>query len=231
MPQLNRLKDCFMKKLVITAVAAISIAGCTTDPYTGQSKVSNTTIGAGTGAAIGALGGLIVGKTTKANTRDSVLIGAGIGALTGGGIGLYQDRQEAKLRDELQNTGVSVSRQGDTIILNMPSNITFNSGQSEIRPEFYRVLNSVAVVLREYNRTLVNVYGHTDSDGSSGFNQELSERRGVNVARYLVSQGTDTRRYYVVGYGEERPVASNASSDGKRENRRVEIQIAPLTQS
>ena len=101
---------------------------------------------------MGALGGLIVGKTTNANTRNSVLIGAGIGALTGGGIGLYQDKQEAKLREELRNTGVSVTRNGDTIILNMPSNITFASGAASIRPEFYRVLNSVALVLREYNR-------------------------------------------------------------------------------
>ena len=218
-----------MKKTSIALLAAMVVAGCTTDPYTGQKKIANTTIGAGTGAALGALGGLIVGKTTNASTRKSVLIGAGIGALTGGGIGLYQDKQEAKLREELRNTGVSVTRNGDTIILNMPSNITFASGASSIRPEFFRVLNSVALVLREYNRTIVNVYGHTDSDGSDQFNQQLSEQRGVNVARYLVSQGTDTRRYHVVGYGEERPIASNATSDGKARNRRVEIEISPIT--
>ncbi|NRB29729.1 MAG: OmpA family protein [Rhizobiaceae bacterium] len=218
-----------MKKISIALLAAAVVAGCTSDPYTGQRKLSNTTIGAGTGAALGALGGLIVGKTTNANTRNSVLIGAGIGALTGGGIGLYQDKQEAKLREELRNTGVSVTRNGDTIILNMPSNITFASGSSAIRPEFYRVLNSVALVLREFNRTIVNVYGHTDSDGSDQFNQQLSEQRGVSVARYLVSQGTDTRRYHVVGYGEERPIASNTTSDGKARNRRVEIEISPIT--
>ncbi len=218
-----------MRKISIALLAAAVVAGCSTDPYTGQQKVSNTTIGAGTGAAIGALGGLIVGKTTNANTRNSVLIGAGIGALTGGGIGLYQDKQEAKLRDELRNTGVSVTRNGDVIILNMPSNITFASGASSIRPEFYRVLNSVAVVLREYNRTIVNVYGHTDSDGGDAFNQQLSEKRGVNVARYLVSQGTDTRRFHVVGYGEERPIAANNTQDGKSRNRRVEIEISPIT--
>ncbi len=178
---------------------------------------------------MGALGGLIIGKTTNASTRKSVLIGAGIGALTGGGIGLYQDRQEAKLREELRNTGVSVTRNGDTIILNMPSNITFASGVSSIRPEFYRVLNSVALVLREFNKTVVNVYGHTDSDGGATFNQQLSEQRGVNVTRYLVSQGTDKRRYYVVGYGEERPIASNSTADGKARNRRVEIEIDPIT--
>jgi len=218
-----------MRKTSIALLAAVIVAGCTTDPYTGQRKVSNTTIGAGTGAAIGALGGLIVGKTTNANTRNAVLIGAGVGALTGGGIGLYQDKQEAKLRDELRNTGVSVTRNGNSIILNMPSNITFASGAGSIRPEFYRVLNSVSLVLREYDRTIVNVYGHTDSDGSADFNQQLSERRGVNVARYLVSQGTDTRRFHVVGYGEERPIASNDTQDGKSQNRRVEIEISPIT--
>ena len=159
-----------------------------------------------------------------------MLIGAGIGALAGGGIGVYQDRQEARLRQELQNTGVSVSRNGDEIILNMPSNITFASDQSNIKPEFYRVLDSVALVLKEFNRTLVNVYGHTDADGSNQYNQELSERRGLNVAQYLVQKGTDSRRYHVVGFGEERPIATNSTQAGKAENRRVEIRLVPLTQ-
>lgn len=217
--------------VLVAASAALALSACTTDPYTGQQQVSRTAIGAGAGAAVGALGGLLVGKTTKADTRKSVLIGAGIGALSGGGIGLYQDRQEAKLRAQLQNTGVSVTRQGNIIVLNMPSNITFASDQSGIKPEFYSVLNSVALVLKEFNQTIVNVYGHTDSDGSDTYNQQLSEQRAVNVAQYLVNQGTDTRRYHVVGYGETSPIASNASAQGKAQNRRVEIQIAPLTQS
>jgi len=220
-----------MKKFLITLSAVGFLAACTSDPYTGQRKISKTAIGVGAGAAIGALGGLLIGKTTKANTRKSVLIGAGLGALTGGGIGLYQDKQEAHLRRELQNTGVSITRRGDVIILNMPSNITFASNQDSIRPEFFRVLNSVGLVLKEYNKTLVNVYGHTDSDGGDTFNQALSERRAVNVAQYLVQQGTDTRRYHVIGYGEAQPVVSNATSQGKSQNRRVEIQITPLTQS
>lgn len=217
-----------MKKTIAAALTALMLTACTSDPYTGQQKVSNTAIGAGTGAALGAIGGLIVGKNSGAKTRNAVLIGAGIGALAGGGIGVYQDRQEARLRQELQNTGVSVSRSGDEIILNMPSNITFATDQANIKPEFYRVLNSVALVLKEFNRNLVNVYGHTDSDGSDQYNQQLSERRAVNVSQYLVQQGTDGRRYYVVGYGEERPVASNASAEGKSQNRRVEIRLVPL---
>lgn len=217
-----------MRKTVAALAAATIISACTADPYTGQQKVSNTAIGAGAGAAIGAIGGLIVGRTTDASTRKATLIGAGIGALAGGAVGVYQDRQEAILRQELRSTGVSVERRGDVIVLVMPSNITFASGSPNIQPQFYGVLNSVAKVLKEYNRTLVNVYGHTDADGSDAFNQKLSEDRGVSVAEYLVRQGTDSRRYYVRGFGESRPVATNATSEGKQQNRRVEIELEPL---
>ena len=217
-----------MKKLLIGLCAATFLSACTTDPYTGQRKVANTFVGAGAGAAVGALGGLLVGKTTNASTRKAVLIGAGIGALGGGAVGGYMDKQEADLRRELQASGVSVTRTGDTIVLNMPSNITFASDQSAVQSSFYPTLDAVAKVLKKYNRTLVNVYGHTDSDGSFTYNKDLSQNRAVNVAQYLVSRGTRQDRFYVVGYGEERPIASNASAAGKAQNRRVEIQIEPL---
>ncbi|MGB5952708.1 MAG: OmpA family protein, partial [Ornithinimicrobium sp.] len=157
------------------------------------------------------------------------LIGAGIGALAGGGIGAYQDRQEARLRQQLQSTGVSVTRAGDRIILNMPSAITFSSGSDNVQPGFYGTLNSVALVLKEFQSTLINVNGHTDSDGDDGFNLALSERRAVNVSQYLVSQGVTQSRFYVQGFGESQPVASNASADGKQANRRVTIELVPLT--
>ncbi len=221
-----------MKKSLIAVIGvAVMLGACATDPFTGERKVSNTVIGAGAGAAVGALGGLLVGSATGANKRTAVLIGAGLGALTGGAIGNYQDRQEAKLRAQLRDSGISVTRRGDIIVLNMPSNVTFTSGSDQIIPEFYNVLNSVALVLKEYNRTIINVHGHTDSDGSDASNQKLSERRAVNVAEYLVKQGTNSRRYHVVGYGETRPIAPNNTRDGKAQNRRVEIEIAPLTQS
>ena len=186
MTHVNRLKEATMKKILISLVAATTLAACTSNPYTGQQQVSKTAIGAGAGAAIGALGGLIVGNATGAKRRNAVLIGAGIGALTGGGIGLYQDRQEAKLREELRNTGVSVTRSGDTILLNMPSNVTFTTGSANIKPEFYRVLNSVALVLKEYNRTTVNVFGHTDSDGSTSVQSTIvraSRRQRFQLSR------------------------------------------------
>ncbi len=219
-----------MRKIFIATSAAIMLAGCTADPFTGDQRVSRTVVGTGAGAAVGALGGLLVGKTTNANTRNAVLIGAGVGALTGGGIGLYQDRQAARLRAELQNTGVSVTRAGDRIILNMPSAITFASGADSINPDFFNVLNSVAKVLQEFQSNLINVNGHTDSDGEAGFNQQLSERRAVNVSRYLVSQGVNQSRFYVQGFGEVQPIASNASAEGKSQNRRVTIELVPLTQ-
>ena len=219
-----------IKKTILALSIATFLSACTENAYTGNTQVSKTVVGAGAGAALGALGGLLVGKTTNASTRKSVLIGAGIGALTGGGVGVYMDRQEAALRNELRASGVSVTRQGDTIILNMPSDITFATNQSGIQSAFYPTLSAVSKVLAKYNKTLVNVYGHADSDGDAGYNRQLSEERAVNVAQYLVRGGNRQERFYVVGYGEERPIASNASAAGKAQNRRVEIQIEPLRQ-
>ena len=161
--------------------------------------------------------------------RRNALIGAGIGALAGGAIGNYMDQQEAELRRQLQGTGVSVTRNGDQIILNMPSNITFNTDQDAVKSEFYPVLNSVAIVLRKFNRSLVDIYGYTDFTGSPQHNLGLSQRRAQSVANYLGGQGIDPRRFYVTGFGETHPVASNATPAGREQNRRVEIQISPLT--
>jgi outer membrane protein OmpA-like peptidoglycan-associated protein len=218
----------FRKILIVTAASAL-LAACTTDPYTGEQKLSNTAIGAGTGALLGTAAGLVVGKTTSASSRSAMLIGAGVGAIAGGGVGLYMDNQEAKLRQRLEGTGVSVTRVGDNIVLNMPSSITFDTDQAEVKPQFHEVLDSVAIVLAEFNKTIVDVTGHTDSDGSDQYNQDLSERRAGSVAEYLVSQGNNYRRFQVLGMGESQPLASNMSTAGKAQNRRVEIQIAPLT--
>lgn len=217
------------RNLVLAAAAAALLAACSTDPYTGEQKVSNTAIGAGAGAVLGTAAGLIVGQNSSASTRKSMLIGAGVGAIAGGGVGLYMDNQEAKLRERLQGTGVSVTRVGDNIILNMPSAITFDTDQAEVKRQFHQVLSSVAIVLAEFNKTIVDVTGHTDADGSDQYNQDLSERRAGSVANYLVSQGNNHRRFQVLGMGETQPVAANTSADGKSRNRRVEIQIVPLT--
>ena len=204
-----------LRKIEIVAVSATILAGCSTDPFTGEQKVSNTAIGAGTGALLGSAAGLIIGQNTSASTRKSVLIGAGLGALAGGGVGLYMDNQEAKLRERLRGTGVSVTRVGDDIILNMPSNITFDTDQYAIKPQFFD--------------TLVDVTGHTDSTGTPDHNQSLSERRAGSVAEYLVAQGNNPKRFQVLGMGQREPIASPSAADGRAQNRRVEIRIVPLT--
>ena len=215
-----------MKKTVIAAVAAsMFVAGCTTDPYTGEQKISNT---AG-GAAIGALAGAGLGTLAGGNDRRNALIGAGVGALAGGAIGSVMDQNENELRAQLQGTGVSVTRVGNQIMLNMPSDITFNVDQDAVKPEFYPVLNSVALVLKKYRQTTVDVFGHTDSTGSDQHNFDLSQRRALAVANYLNAQGVDQRRFAVTGFGKTRPIASNATAQGRAQNRRVEIQLTPLT--
>jgi outer membrane protein OmpA-like peptidoglycan-associated protein len=219
-----------MNKFILTATAsAFLLTACTSNPYTGEQQVSKGLLGAGGGAILGGAAGALIGATTSVKTRKAALIGAGIGALAGGGVGVYMDNQEAKLRQRLQNTGVSVTRVGDSIVLNMPSNITFDSDQSDVKPQFYETLNSVALVFQEFDQSLIDVAGHTDSDGSDDYNIDLSRRRAGSVARYLTSQQLDSQRFSVEGRGEREPIASNASSRGKQQNRRVEITIQPLT--
>ncbi len=221
-----------MKKLTYGLVFIISIAfltqGCATDPFTGEQKVSKTAWG----SLIGAAGGAAVGAavTGHKDRRKGMLIGAGVGALSGGAVGYYMDQQEAKLRQRLQGSGVSVTRQGDNIILNMPGNITFQTNSSDINANFYNVLNSVVLVLNEFNKTLIDVSGHTDSTGTDAINQPLSERRAASVGSYLASQGIDSRRIITTGYGKNRPIASNDTADGRAQNRRVELMLTPLTQ-
>jgi len=227
------MKSKFLISIIILGWIAVHASGCTTNPYTGERQVSKTAVGAGIGAAAGAAGGLAVGaatgKTKSKQLRKHALIGAGIGTLAGGAVGAYMDYQEAKLRKRLQGTGVGISREGNHIILNMPGNITFDFGSANVKSNFYEVLNSVAIVLEEYHKTYIDVYGHTDSIGSQGYNQKLSERRASCVADYLVAHGIKADRFSVEGFGETRPIATNGTKSGRAQNRRVEIEIAPLT--
>jgi outer membrane protein OmpA-like peptidoglycan-associated protein len=218
-----------LSKATLLAVAAATLAGCyTMDPYTNERKVSKTTKGAGIGALAGAVAGMITGDDSR-ERRKRALIGAGVGALAGGAVGNYMDRQEAKLRAQLQGTGVSVTRNGDNITLNMPGNVTFATNSADLRPDFFSTLNSVAVVLKEFDKTILEVAGHTDNTGEDAYNQALSERRASSVAQYLESQGIMARRVFTVGAGESRPIASNDSPDGRQANRRVELTLEPVT--
>jgi outer membrane protein OmpA-like peptidoglycan-associated protein len=212
----------------IAGIAAI-LRGCETlDPYTGESETSKATKGALIGAAAGVVAGLMSGDDAV-ERRQHALIGAGIGALAGGAVGNYMDRQEAKLRAELQGTGVSVTRIGDNITLNMPGNVTFDTDSAALRPQFFGVLNSVGKVLTEYDKTVVEVAGHTDSTGSDSHNMALSQRRANTVGEYLYTQGIMDQRIMTVGMGEHHPIADNSTSEGRQLNRRVEITLVPIT--
>jgi outer membrane protein OmpA-like peptidoglycan-associated protein len=124
---------------------------------------------------------------------------------------------------------VSVTRIGDNITLNMPGNVTFATDSSDLKPAFFDVLTSVSKVMKEFDKTVVEVAGHTDSDGTREYNQSLSERRANSVAGYLETQGINGQRLITIGAGETAPVASNDSAAGKQANRRVEITMVPVT--
>jgi outer membrane protein OmpA-like peptidoglycan-associated protein len=216
------------KSSVVLVAGFFLLSACTTlDPYTREEKVSNATKGAAIGAASGVAVGLITGGDSAERKKRALIMG-GAGALAGGAVGTYMDRQELALRKQLEGSGVSVTRMGDNITLNMPGNITFASNSSDVNSSFYTVLDSVSLVLKEYDKTLVEVAGHTDSVGSTEYNQALSERRAGSVAAYLQSHKIRTDRLLPVGAGEARPVASNGTEDGRSMNRRVELTIVPL---
>lgn len=214
----------------ILTVTILGLNACqTVDPYTGEKKVNAASKGAAIGAAAGAVVGAISGNDAQ-ERRKRAMIGAGIGGLAGAGIGAYMDKQEADLRKEMEGTGVSVTRQGDNITLNMPGNITFKSGSAELSPSFPKVLDGVNMVLKKYEKTIVEVDGHTDNVGTAEYNQSLSERRAHTVTNYLVAKGVKSERTISMGVGETHPVASNNSDAGRAANRRVELTLLPLKQ-
>jgi outer membrane protein OmpA-like peptidoglycan-associated protein len=197
------------------------------NPYTQEKQSSKAAKGAGVGAAAGALLGILSGDGSK-ERKERALKGAGIGAIAGAGVGVYMDVQEKKLREKLQATGVSVTRDGENIILNMPANITFAVNSTQLRPDFIDVLDSVAEVLKEYKSTLIQIGGHTDSTGSDSHNQLLSELRARAVGDQLIKLKVQPERIETIGYGESHPVASNSSESGRQQNRRVELYLVPI---
>jgi outer membrane protein OmpA-like peptidoglycan-associated protein len=210
-----------MRLTRIIALAGITALGaCTTNPYTGEQQASKTaTYGAGAAAVCG-----LIGAMDSSEKARNAALGCG---LVGAGVGAYMDVQEAKLREQLQGTGVQVSREGDNIRLIMPGNITFESDSYNLRPDFYPVLNSVGLVLSKYNDTTMRVSGHTDNTGSREHNQVLSERRAKSVADYLVTQKVVSSRMFIQGLGFDQPIADNNTTQGRAMNRRVELYILP----
>ncbi len=212
--------------LIATALsAALLTGGCMTDPVTGERRVSNTAIGGITGALGGYLLGDIVGGR---NDRTEKLVGAGLGGLAGVAIGSYMDRQERDLRARTAGSDVQVIRNGDDLILRMPSGITFATDSATIDPQFRPTLDRVGEVLGQYDQTYVDIYGHTDSTGTDAYNQTLSERRARSVADYLSIQGVRSVRIATRGFGKTQPIASNDTEEGRAANRRVEIKLVPI---
>lgn len=211
-----------MKILIAVIGLSVFFTGCQTiDPYTREQKTSKVVKGAAIGAVSGAAVGAIAGKGKGA------IIGAAAGAAAGGGIGYYMDRQEAILRQKLDGTGVAVQRDGNTLRLVMPGNVTFATNSADLNAGFYDTLNSVVLVLKEFDESLLDIVGYTDSTGKSEYNQSLSEQRAGSVASYLISQGVSPSRVAARGMGERFPLASNASPSGRAQNRRVELGIRP----
>lgn len=215
-----------MKKLLVLALCTSLVACNTTSGLVKPNELDNTGIGAGIGAIGGALGGLFLSKNKK-DAAGNAIAGAAIGALVGGGIGLYMDTQEKELRQELNNSGVSVARVGDQIIISLPSNISFSTGQYSVRSQFYPALNAISKTLKKYGNTSLEIIGHTDNVGSSASNQTLSENRAISVAQYMAGRGIAGQRIKIRGFGESQPIASNGTASGRAANRRVEIAITP----
>lgn len=220
------MRSKFLAAAALTAL--VSTAACTTDPVTGERRISKAAIG-GIGGALGGylLGDLVGGR----RDRTEKIVGAGIGGLAGAGIGAYMDRQERELRARTAGTAVQVIREGDNLVLNMPSGITFAYDRADVQPQFQRTLDQVAATLAQYNQTYLDVYGHTDSTGSVAYNQTLSERRATAVADYLAARGVQPARLGTRGFGETQPMASNDTDAGRAVNRRVEIKIVPINQN
>jgi len=223
-----------MKKQVIALGLAslITLSGCTTyDAYTGEQKTSNTAKGAGIGAGAAAVLSYLANRKKSSKERNKrILRDAGIGAIAGGGVGYYMDTQESKLRKQLRGTGVSVQRDGDNINLIMPGNITFASNGRSLNSGFYDVLDSVVLVVNEFNKTTIVVSGYTDSTGSNTYNQRLSEDRARAVTDFLTSKNVNQARFDTVGFGESNPIADNKTEQGRALNRRVEITLLPITE-
>lgn len=207
----------------ITAVSAMIISGCVTDPTTGQQTISKTALYGGVGAVTcGIIGAVTHGSK---GARNSALACGAIGA----GVGAYMDYQEKKLREQLAGTGVSVERQGNQIKLVMPEHVTFATNSYVLSPQAQSSLSEAAQTLATYNDTRLTIVGHTDSTGNDAINNPLSINRAQAVANYLHQYGVAANRMSISGQGSRQPIASNNTAEGRALNRRVEILINPTS--
>lgn len=215
-----------IKRTSLSIGLILALGACVTNPETGNKRISKAAIGGVGGAVAGYLLGDVIGGKRD---RTEKILGAGIGAVAGAGVGVYMDNQEKKLREQTAGTGIKVERSGDEIKLVMPSNVTFDTNSYTIKPEFSATLDEVAATLKQYEKTMVDVYGHTDATGNDGINIPLSNNRAREVASYLSARGVNSARLASQGFGASQPVASNTTEAGKAANRRVEIKLLPVT--
>ncbi len=204
----------------LAAVAALSLVAACTTP-TGDPDRART--GVLTGALAGGLLGAAAGSGSRA---PEMILGAGIGAIAGGAIGTHLDRQAAELRSSL-GPQVGVVNTGNEIVVTMPQDILFATDSADLRPDLRADLQTIAGNLQRYPDSIVLVTGHTDSTGTAGYNQRLSERRADAVASVLITSGVAARRVQARGAGLTQPIASNDTAAGRAQNRRVEITIRP----
>ncbi|MGM0584507.1 MAG: OmpA family protein [Pseudomonadota bacterium] len=212
----------FPRRLGAAVCVAALLAGCAQD----QSGISQRqATGAALGAALGAASGLLVGG----DDRRNALVGAGVGLLAGAAVGTYLDEQERQLRSGLEGTGAEVTRVDNALMVTLPGGVTFETDSARVQPQFRRPLNRVADTLVEYPSSYIDIIGHTDSTGSDEYNMQLSRRRAEAVAYELIDRGVHSARIETAGRSETQPVATNATREGRAQNRRVEIRIVPAT--
>lgn len=213
-----------MKSPLYIAIPLVAVFGLTAcmDSYDPNSK---TTQGATIGAALGG----ILGATSKDDKLAKAAVGAAIGGAIGGAIGQQLDKQAADLRQDLGNDNVQIVNTGSQLVVTMPQDILFSTDSAVVVPSLQDDLRTLAYNLQDYPSTTVQVIGHTDNTGSAAYNQELSSRRASAVATILTANGVAPGRVVAFGRGEDAPIATNLTPDGRAQNRRVEIIITPTS--
>lgn len=212
------------RSLWIGMIGLLILSGC-------AAPQTNTGKGAAYGAAGGAIAGAVLGQAIGGDTEGTLLgaaAGAAVGGAAGAGVGQMMDRQEAEMRDALAaSEAAAVKREGDLLAITLKGDVSFDLDSDVVRPGLYNELDRIAQIMIKYPQTSILVEGHTDSTGSEAYNQQLSERRANSVKDLLVQRGVQAYRIDILGYGESRPVATNATPEGRQMNRRVEIRINP----
>ena len=213
--------------ILLAAVAAIGLSACTTGPLIDENDPNQKAkSGALIGAGLGALAGRLAGGSDSGERNRATVAGALVGAGVGAAIGNTLDKQEAELRQQMGDN-VTIRNTGDRLIVTLPQDILFATNSAELRPTLVSDLRDVGQSLLAYPNTTAQVIGHTDSDGDAAFNLDLSQRRAQSVATVLLGEGVPRARLSVIGRGEDQPIASNLTPEGKAQNRRVEIVILP----